>query len=385
MRINGKYLVILFSIFFLLGVISPSTGAEKIKLGLVGPFTGGLAVPGADMKRGAQLAVDEINSKGGIDKREIEIVMENDEGVPAKSVNATEKLVIKDNVLTVIGSYSSSCTLANMKVTQKYEVPQICPISVATAITETGNKFIFRNCATNPMQIGQLADYAIPTFKLKNVGVIYVNTDFGRGIRDVWAEKANQHKIKLVADIPISESDTDFFSYLTKVKGINPDTLLVGANITQATQIVLQAQNLGLPSQILGVGTFSDDEFWQLTKGKAEGIVHISYFEPESPDPRIRKFAKDFETKYNKLPGMFAAAVYESVYIFEDAVKRAGTNFTDLKKWQLATRDAIASTKNLPGVQGGPTTFGPDGQADKKVYIVKWQQGKRIILYPPQK
>jgi branched-chain amino acid transport system substrate-binding protein len=385
MRINGKYLVILLSIFFLLGVISPSTGAEKIKLGLVGPFTGGLAVPGADMKRGAQLAVDEINSKGGIDKREIELVMENDEGVPAKSVNANEKLVIKDNVLTVIGSYSSSCTLANMKVTQKYEVPQICPISVATAITETGNKFIFRNCATNPMQIGQLADYAMPTFKLKNVGVIYVNTDFGRGIRDVWAEKANQYKIKLVADIPISESDTDFFSYLTKVKGINPDALLVGANITQATQIVLQAKNLGLPSQILGVGTFSDDEFWQLTKGKAEGIVHISYFEPESPDPRIRKFAKDFEAKYNKLPGMFAAAVYESVYIFEDAVKRAGTNFTDLKKWQLATRDAIASTKNRPGVQGGPTTFGPDGQADKRVYIVKWQQGKRVILYPPQK
>jgi len=153
------------------------------------------------MKRGAQLAVDEINSKGGINKREIELVIENDEGVPAKSVNATEKLVIKDSVLTVIGSYSSSCTLANMKVTQKYEVPQICPISVATAITESGNKFIFRNCATNPMQIGQLADYAMPTFKLKNVGVIYVNTDFGRGIRDVWAEKANQHKIKLVADI----------------------------------------------------------------------------------------------------------------------------------------------------------------------------------------
>jgi branched-chain amino acid transport system substrate-binding protein len=375
----------LLIIIFVLGVSYPSIGAEKIKLGLVGPFTGGLAIPGADMKRGAQLAVEEINSKGGINKREIELFIENDEGVPAKSVNASEKLVIKDNVLTVIGSYSSSCTLANMKVTQKYEVPQICPISVATAITQSGNKFIFRNCATNPMQIGQLADYAISAFKLKRVGVMYVNTDFGRGIRDVWAEKAAQYKIQLAVDLPCHESDTDFFSYLTKVKGINPDAILIGANITQATQIVLQSKNLDLRSQILGVGTFSDNEFWELTKGKGEGIVHISYFEPESPDPKIRQFAKDFEKQFNKVPGMFAAAVYEALYIFEDAVKRVGTDFTDMKKWRLAMREAIASTKNLPGVQGGPTTFGPDGQADKKVYIVRWQQGKRVILYPPQK
>ena len=385
MGIKVRCLLVLFALFFLLGVSLPAKGAEKIKLGLVGPFTGGLAIPGADMKRGVQLAVDEINVKGGINGRQIELFTENDEGVPAKSVNATEKLVIKDEVLSVIGSYSSSCTLANMKVTEKYKVPQICPISVATAITQSGNKFIFRNCATNPMQIGQLADYAIPAFKLKTVGVIYVNTDFGRGIRDVWAEKAAQYKIRLTADIPISESDTDFFSYLTKIKGINPDAFLVGANITQATQIVLQARELGLRSQILGVGTFSDDEFWKLTKGKAQGIVHISYFEPESPDPRIRKFSKDFETKFNKVPGMFGAAVYEAVYIFEDAVKRAGTNFSDLKAWRLAVRDAMASTKGLPGVQGGPTSFAPDGQADKKVYIVKWNEGKRDILYPSQK
>jgi len=370
---------------FMFAFSYPSIGAEKIKLGLVGPFTGGLAIPGADMKRGAQLAVEEINSKGGINKKQIELFIENDEGIPAKSVNATEKLVIKDNVLTVIGSYSSSCTLANMKVTEKYEVPQICPISVATAITQSGNKFIFRNCATNPMQIGQLADYVIPTFKLKRVGVIYVNTDFGRGIRDVWAEKAAQYKIDLVADIPIHESDTDFFPYLTKVKGINPDAILIGANITQATQIVLQSKNLDLPSRLLGVGTFSDNEFWELTKGNAEGIVHISYFEPESPDPNIRQFVKNFEKQFKKVPGMFAAAVYEAVYIFEDAVKRAGTDFTDIKKWRLAIRDALATTKNLPGVQGGPTTFGPDGQADKKVYIVRWHRGKREILFPPQK
>ena len=82
---------------------------------------------------------------------------------------------------------------------------------------------------------------------------------------------------------------------------------------------------------------------------------------------------------------MFAAAVYEAVYIAEDAVKRAGTDFSDLKKWRLAVRDTLASTKDLPGVQGGATTFGPDGQADKKVYIVRWEKGKRVILYPPQK
>ena len=385
MKVSGKGLSVVFAIFLLLLLNTSAMAIETIKLGLVGPFTGGLAIPGADMKRGAQLAVNEINAKGGINGKKIELFMANDEGVPAKSVNAVEKLVIKDKSLIVIGTYSSSCTLANMRVTKKYKVPQICPISVATAITESGNSFIFRNCATNPMQVGQLADYTIKNFGLKRIGILFVNTDYGRGIRDVWAEKAAEYKIDLVADMPIHESDTDFFSYLTKIKNTNPDALLVGANITQATQIVLQAKNLGLESRIFGVGTFSDDEFWELTKGKAEGIVHISYFEPQSPNPKIRKFAEDFKAKYNKFPGMFAAAVYEAVYIAEDAVKRAGTDFSDLKKWRLAVRDALAATKDLPGVQGGDTTFGPDGQADKKVYIVRWEKGKRVILYPPQK
>ena len=384
MKTSGKCLSIAFATFLFVLMAMPTMAAETVRLGLVGPFTGGLAIPGADMKRGAELAVAEINAKGGINGQKIDLFMENDEGVPAKSVNAVEKLVIKDKCLTVIGAYSSSCTLANMRVTEKYKVPQICPISVATAITTSGNPFIFRNCATNPMQVGQLADYTIPTFGLKRIGVIYVNTDYGRGIRDVWSQKAAEYKIQMVVDMPVSESDTDFFSNLTKVKDINPDALLVGANITQATQIVLQAKNLGLHSRIFGVGTMSDNEFWDLTKGKAEGIVHISYFEPESPNQRIRKFAKDFNAKYNKVPGMFAAAVYEAVYIAEDAVKRAGSNLSDLGKWRLAVRDALASTKDLPGVQGGPTTFGPDGQADKKVYIVRWEKGKRVILYPPQ-
>lgn len=384
---NKKVLIVATAFLAILcGPFCVAHSADSIRLGLVGPFTGGLAIAGADMTRGFNQAVEEINSRGGINGKKIEPYTANDEGVPAKSVNAVESLVVRDEVLCVIGSYSSSCTLANMRVTQRNKTPEICPISVATEITESGNQFIFRNAATNPMQIGQLADYAMKTKGLKRVGVIYVNTDFGRGIRDVWAQKAKQYGIDLVADIPIQESDTDFFSYLTKVKEINPEAVLVGANITQATQIVLQADNIGLKSELLGVGTFSDDEFWQLTKGKAEGIVHVSYFEPESQDPKIRKFAQDFKERYNKYPGMFAAAVYEAVYIFEDAAKRAGADgCKDLEKCRMAIRDALAATKNLPGVQGGPTSFASDGQADKKVYIVQWHGGKRTILVDPDK
>jgi len=353
---------------------------EPIKIGVIGPFTGPNAKPGGRMKEGIELAVEEINAKGGINGRKIVAIFEDDASQPAQSVAAAEKLTTRDEVLLVIGAYNSACVLAHMQVTQREKTPQINPIAVATAITESGNKYMFRNCATNPMQVSQLADYVLKNFNFQKFAMLFENTDYGRGIAEVFGASVRQAGKQVVAEEAYNIGDTDFYSQLTKIKNLGPDALLIGGNLTEGSQIARQARELGLNVQLLGLGGLSSPEFDQLCDGANEGLICTSYFEVGTDDPLVKKFVEAYEKKFGKPPEMFAAAAYEAVYIAEEAIKNAGEH-KNLAEWRQAVRDALANIKDLPGVQG-PTTFDEKGQADKKVYIVQWKNHEKVILYP---
>src|SRR5664280_2713076 len=137
----------------------PAAAKEPIKFGVIGAYTGPNAKPGQSMKQGVQLAVDEINTAGGVGGQMIGPIFEDDASVPAQSVSATEKLVTKDEVRFLIGTFNSATTLADMKVIDREKIPMLVPIAVAIDITESGNKWVFRNSATNPMQAEQLMNY----------------------------------------------------------------------------------------------------------------------------------------------------------------------------------------------------------------------------------
>ncbi len=155
---------------------------ESIKFGVIGSYTGPNAKPGQSMKQGVQLAVDEINKAGGVGGQMIEPIFEDDASVPAQSVSATEKLVTKDEVRFLIGTFNSATTLADMKVIDREKIPMLVPIAVAIEITESGNKWVFRNSATNPMQAEQLMNYIYNNTKNRKFAVIHENTDYGKGL-----------------------------------------------------------------------------------------------------------------------------------------------------------------------------------------------------------
>ena len=382
-------IIFLLSRAFVLSLLSFPAFAGKgvIKIGMIGPMSGPCAFQGSSMKKAAEMAVDEINKKGGILGKKIKLIIEDDESTPVKAVNAAQKLVTKDQVLAVVGHYNSSCTLASMEVTQRNKVPHLCPISVAAAITGQGYKYIFRNCATNPMQVGQLADYVTQNMgkkgKENRVAIIYEQTDYGKGIMEVFKKKVSAVPgWKVVAIEVYKPGDTDMIAQLTKIKATKPDFMLVGGNMTEVAQIVRQAKEIGLKTQLLALGGVSTDKFVKLAgKENIEGMVNTSYFETTSKNPLAQKFVKNYRARYHSDPDMFAAAVYEAFYILDYAIKKTGVKYKSIKKWRKALRDVLANIKDLPGVQG-PTTFGPNGQADKKVYIVRWENGKRVIIYP---
>ena len=352
---------------------------EPIKFGVIGPYTGPNAKPGQSMKQGVQLAVDEINKAGGVGGQMIEPIFEDDASVPAQSVSATEKLVTKDEVRFLIGTFNSATTLADMKVIDREKIPMMVPIAVAIDITESGNKWVFRNSATNPMQAEQLMNYIYNNSKNRKFAVIHENTDYGKGLASSVTKYITDKGGQFTAE-SYSIGDTDFYAQLTKLKNAKPDAIIIAGNLSEGSQITRQAKELGIKSQLYGFGGLSSYDYNNLVGGANEGLICTSYFEVTSPNPLAQQFVKGYKTKYGVPPDMFAAAIYESVYIAKNAIEKSGAA-KDLAGFRSGMRDALAATKDLPGVQG-QTTFDAKGQATKVVMIVQWQKGEKKILYP---
>ena len=350
-----------------------------IKFGVIGSYTGPNAKPGQSMKQGVQLAVDEINKAGGVGGQMIEPIFEDDASVPAQSVSATEKLVTKDEVRFLIGTFNSATTLADMKVIDREKIPMLVPIAVAIDITESGNKWVFRNSATNPMQAEQLMNYIYNNSKNRKFAVIHENTDYGKGLASAVTKYVTNKGGQFTAE-SYSIGDTDFYAQLTKVKNAKPDAIIIAGNLSEGSQITRQAKELGIKSQLYGFGGLSSYDYNNLVGGANEGLICTSYFEVTSPNPLAQQFVKGYKTKYGVPPDMFAAAIYESVYIAKNVIEKAGAA-KDLAGLRSGMREALAATKDLPGVQG-PTTFDAKGQAAKEVMIVQWQKGEKKILYP---
>lgn len=361
-----------------------ATAPDEIRIGLVGPMSGPGAQYGAAMKEAAELAVEEINAAGGINGAEVVLFTEDDASVPAQAVSAVEKFITQNEVHVVIGCYNSSCSLAAMEVTTREGVPHINPISTALAITESGSEFIFRNCATNPMQVGTVARYLFKTFPEKTrYAIIHENTDYGIGMKEAFEELLPEFPdIELVAVEAYNPGDTDFYAQLTKIKSVNPDALFFASNLTEGSQIVKQCAELGIGDDVVkfAMGGCSTPEFFRLTEGAATGVYNSSYFEPTDDDPLVKAFVEAYENRWGRQPDMFAAATYEAVYIAKAAVEGA-EYVQDLAQYRVNLRDAIRALDALPGVQGGPTTFDEKGQAQKSVLVVQWQADgtKKIV------
>ena len=366
------------------GAKEPAKTASKepIKFGIIGPYTGPNAKPGQSMKQGVNLAVEEINKAGGIKGRQLAALFEDDASVPAQSVSATEKLINKDEVAFLIGTFNSSTTLADMKIIERDKTPMLVPIAVAIEITESGNKWVFRNSATNPMQAEQLMAYIYKETKQRKFAVIHENTDYGKGLMQAVEGYIKKNGGSMIAE-SYSIGDTDFYAQLTKIKNNAPEALIICGNLSEGSQITRQFKELGIKAQLYGFGGLSSYDFNNVAAGSNDGLIATSYFENASHNPLAQNFIKAYKAKYNVDPDMFAAAIYESVYLAKDAIEKMGDT-KDIAGFRVALRDQLAKTKDLPGVQG-PTTFDAKGQAGKQVMIIQWNKGQKTILFPKAK
>jgi len=368
-------IVIAAAAFFL--TMQPTEGGT-VKIGLIAPLTGSLAEHGLDMKQAALLAVEEINSKGGILGKKVELVVEDTACKADLGTAAVQKMITQDNVYAIVGEYCSTVTLAVQPTIMENKKLLLVPVSVATKITERGYKYTFRSCANQWMQTTQHADWIVEHLKPKTAAMLGVNDDYGREGLKIWGERVKAKGVTIVAEEYFDAGTTDFTPQLSKIKAANPDVIFVVANIRDAANILKQAHEIGLYKQFSMLGGVTSEEFLQLAGDDAIGLVHVSYFEPTSKRPAAQEFVQKFVQKWNRMPAMYAAGVWDAFMTLKYGVEKAGT-------WDVDKVAEAIKTLRFEGAQG-TIYYDEKGQAQTKVLLVQVQKVdgklKRVILYP---
>lgn len=317
------------------------TGCSKeesntIKIGVIGPLSGGVAVYGVENKNGVELAVEEINAAGGINGKMIEIIAEDDEGDAAKSVNAFKKLVSQDKVSYIIGSLTSGCTKAITALAQAGKVIQIAPAATAVDITEAGD-YIFRTCYTDPFQGSIGGKFAATNLNAKNAAVFYdIGNDYSVGLMENFVAEFEKNGGTVVSTESYSTGDKDFNAQLTKIKSANPDVVYLPDYYGTVALIASQLRAQGITAPIVGA-----DGWDGLVENAGDEVVngfYSNHYAADSTDEKVQKFVSSFNAKYGKAPNSFAALGYDSVYMLCDAIKNAGTEEVS------AVRDALEAT-----------------------------------------
>ena len=307
--------------------------ADTIKIGGIAPLSGAVAVYGVECTNGVNLAVEEINAAGGINGKKIVYIAEDDEGDPAKSVNAYKKLTTQDGIRLVIGSLTSGCTIALTASAQAQGVVQIAPAATAEAVTDAGN-YIFRTCFIDPFQGSIGGKFAAVNLNKKNAAILYdIGNDYSVGLKENFVKEFEKNGGKIVALESYSTGDKDFNAQLTKIKAAKPDVVYLPDYYGTVALIAKQLRNQGIDTPIIGA-----DGWDGLTDNAGEEVLngfYSNHYAADSSDPAVKAFVKNFKAKYNKEPNAFAALGYDSMYLLKDAILKAGT--TDAK----AVRDAL--------------------------------------------
>lgn len=348
-------------------------GSDELILGLAVPETGASAYGGGVVKNAVTMAVNEINEAGGIDgKWKIKLVVEDNENEPAKSVTVMEKLVNQDNCHVVISSTASSCVLADMAVTQKAGVAELAPASTAAALTQQGNKYLFRTAATDAINVETLYKYLTETMGKHDIAVLYESNDFGMGAYTLLQDHAAEYGVNIKMAEAYNVGDVDFSVHLTKIKDANPDAIFVWGHYEEVTLMRKQMKQYNIDIPVMGTG-YNSPKLIEMGGSDVEGVMFSACFTDANPDERVQEFNKKYLELYNEGYDQNAPQAYDTVYLITEAVKRAG------KLDREAIRNEIAATKDFDGISG-VMSFDENGEIIKDILMVEIRDGKHNLL-----
>ncbi|HEY0379131.1 MAG TPA: ABC transporter substrate-binding protein [Pyrinomonadaceae bacterium] len=349
-----------------------------VKVGVFLDLSGETSSFGKSTVNGIKMAADEINARGGTGGRKIELVVEDELGEPGRVQTVVKKLIEEEKVHALLGEVASTNSLAAAYKAQPARVPMISPSSTNPRVTQVGD-YIFRVCFVDPFQGEVMAKFAANTLKAKRAAIFSdANSDYSKGLVGTFKEKFVKLGGRVVVERSYTQSDRDFGKELAAIRAARPDVIYVPGYYGQAGIIVKQARQTGMKQPILGGDGWDAPQLWELG-GKALNNSYMSnHFSSDDPSPSVLSFVAGYKNRYDSAPDALAALGYDAMMVLADALGRAGT--TDGPK----LRDAIAETRNFPGVTG-PISINSERNAVKPALVLRLLDGKFLYhetIYP---
>lgn len=356
---------------------SSKKDADKYYIGGIGPTTGATAIYGTAVKNGAQIAVDEINTAGGINGKQIEYRFEDDQNDAEKAVNAYNTL--KDwGMQMLVGTTTTAPCIAVAGKTASDNVFQITPSASSPDVLSSGNGNVFQVCFTDPNQGVASAQYIAENKLATKIGIIYDSSDvYSSGIEEKFEAEAKTQGLNIVSKAAFTaDSKTDFGTQLQKAKDAGADLLFLPIYYQEASIILKQADTMGYKPKFFGVdgmdGILTVENF---DTKLAEDVMLLTPFAADAKDKTVQNFVKTYKEKYKDTPNQFAADSYDAVYALKAAIEESKAT-TDMSASDMCDALKGAMTKiKMQGLTGGEDglTWNESGEVTKspKAVIIK--------------
>ncbi|MDZ4816344.1 MAG: ABC transporter substrate-binding protein [Verrucomicrobiota bacterium] len=351
---------------------SSNVDDNEIRIGEYGSMTGDTATFGVSTHNGIMMALEKLNAGGGVLGKKIKVISEDNQGKTSEAVSSVLKLINQNKVHAIIGEVASSRSLAAAPKCQQAKIPMLSPASTNEKVTQVGD-YIFRACFTDSFQGEIIAKFVSEELKSKNVAVLVdQKSDYSLGLAQNFTAKFTAMGGTVLTQESYMAGDIDFKAQLTKIKGRNPQVIVVPGYYTQVGQIARQARELGITVPLVGGDGWDSEETAKIGGQAIEGSYYTNHYSPDDPRPEVQSFVNEYKQKYGKVPDAMAVLGYDAMFIMADAIKRAGS--TEGSK----IRDALATTKDFPGVSG-KITIDAQRNAQKPLVVLKFEGGKTVF------
>jgi len=344
--------------------------SDEIKIGAILPLTGDIAVYGQKMKEGVDLAVKQINSKGGINGKQIKVLYEDDHGDPKTSVSAVQKLITTEKVPVIIGGAISATALPSVPILDKNKVVLFSPAATTPKLSGI-SEYFFRNWPSDIYDGTAMGEFATNELKLKKVAVLYVNNEWGVAISELFAATFKKNGGEVLTMESYEQNATDFRTQLTKIDRYNPEAIYMPAYLKELINILRQKKEFGIKARILSAYGFYDPQILEQAKDAAEGAIFTaSTYNPENPSPVVKDFVMSFQAEYGKKPDIWSAQAYDAMNIIASVLEKGARSGSEI-------RDEIAKVRNFEGVSG-LTSFDEKGDVEKPLRFMTVRRGEFV-------
>ena len=346
---------------------SSKSDSDVIKVGVFEPLTGANASGGELELEGVQLA---NKARPEVLGKKVELVTADNKSDKAEATTAAARLIEKDKVCAILGSWGSSLSMAAGDLVKSNKVPAIA-LSATNPQVTLGNDYYFRVCFLDPFQGTVMANYAAKTLGAKKVAIVQeVSNDYSVGLAKFFTDaftKLTGDSSAIVATGNYNTGDQDFNGILTNIKATNPDVIFAPGNYTESALLIKQARALGITCPIIGGDTWETNEFITVGGADVEGAVMSTFFDDTNPPTEAGKtmvaaYKAEYPNRAN-VPAVTALG-YDGYMLLLDAIERAGSADPQ------AIRDALAKTQNFEGATG-MITINENGDAEKDGAIIK--------------